>query len=411
MTSDLQKASEQQRCLIIHAGGNKTGSTAIQNMLDLNSNAIAQHGIDYISITKNAYSERPQNGNGVQIAKGLLQGTSSYELKSRIRDVLGRNRVSIVSSEDFCLLRKRHLESFAACLSEMNIRTEILMFVREPVEYFRSNYSQRLRMGQALTFQSYLHNPPVWQHAEFLKAAASCWPREFIHVLSYDNGKSSLFFTFWEKIRSICGVDITEIFEPVSVPVNRSFYLEELNLLRNLNQLFGIEFSQAISEWFTYASDYVGTAWEVGQPSINRIYDLHQADVDWINTTFFGGQNVVRKPAGPPEINDVQSAPDRLPDSNTLMKLLFFVLRNASQVTELGLTRFLINLADISEKYGGTSKLGDGTQFDNYYYLIKNPDLVHAGANPCLHFETYGRAEGRNWRSCDCDNCKALAGG
>lgn len=400
--------TKKQRSLIIHTG-NKTGSTAIQNMLDLYSQAIANLGIDYISMNRDAYFERYQSGNGARIANGALQNASPFELKSLVREVLGPNQFTIISSESFCKLGEQHLSLLRECLEELNIRPVFLVFVREPVEYFRSNYSQMLRMGRALTFDSYLEDlKPSWLHFDFLTALADSWPKQRIYVQSYDEAKSSLFSSFWQNIQNIFGIEGTAPISEGPKEINRSFYLEEMNLLLKQNKVFGGEFSLAVSDYFTYASGYVGTPWRVDQRSIDKIHDMLQLEVKWINETFFNGRQVIRKPTGPEEAGNNPSLDGKLPDGDTILGLLFYVMRNASQISESGLENFLHRINQISQSYGGTCKLNDGTQFDNYYYLLRNSDLVFSNVNPKEHFESYGKPEGRDWRSCDCDNCTVV---
>ena len=37
------------------------------------------------------------------------------------------------------------------------------------------------------------------------------------------------------------------------------------------------------------------------------------------------------------------------------------------------------------------------TDFDTERYLARNPDLVEAGVDPCEHYLTHGRIEGREY--------------
>jgi hypothetical protein len=398
--------SDNDRCIIIHAGGNKAGSTAIQNMLELNSETIARAGIDYVQSNRVPYTGRMQNGNGVGLVDAIIRGAGSFELKSLIRGCIAENRVAIISSEDFCCLRPPQLEIFFRCLNEMHVKSAILFYVREPAEYFRSGHSQSVRMGSALTLEQYLQEDSRWLHADLLRSVSSVWSPEDIFVLSFEQEKEALFTAFWAKVRDICGIDLRGRFVENAEQTNRSLYIEEMSLLGKLNEVFSVEFAQSISEWLIQDSGYKGTEWKMSQDWIDLIYDRHQNDVAWINTTFFGGRNVLIKPAGPSGDSTIPVAANALPDSSTMIKLLFFALSYGPHMHERQQSRFLHRLSESINNYGSTSTLSNGTQFDNCYYLINNLDLLGTSVDPRAHFEKYGRMEGRRWRVCDCNNCK-----
>jgi hypothetical protein len=99
---------------LLHLMANKTGSTALQNMLYTNQNLLRQFGIHYVDNA--ARNPLVQSGNGQDLVNLIRQGCSKNEIKRAILDFYRPDALSIISIEAFCLLSKSHKNTFLYAL-------------------------------------------------------------------------------------------------------------------------------------------------------------------------------------------------------------------------------------------------------------------------------------------------------
>jgi hypothetical protein len=90
------------KTLFVHCGGSKTGSSAIQNFLELRRSALADVGFAYRNPVGILYEHQIQSGNGAGLAWLLLdRQTSTTDLDACLISFVGDEPNAVCSSEFF----------------------------------------------------------------------------------------------------------------------------------------------------------------------------------------------------------------------------------------------------------------------------------------------------------------------
>jgi hypothetical protein len=91
-----------ERTLFIHAGGSKTGSSAIQNFLEFNATKLESIGYAYENRLNIKDYNRVTAGNGLLLFKAIKSvTTSNNEKDSLVLSYFGNSNIGICSSEFF----------------------------------------------------------------------------------------------------------------------------------------------------------------------------------------------------------------------------------------------------------------------------------------------------------------------
>lgn len=157
------------RILFVHAGGSKTGTTSLQNFLDLETEALSRAGLTYghrVGVTS-PYS--PTSGNGWPLLH-LLNTTDpgDYEVDALLESYLEDRPAGIVSTERFELVPFAGWQKLVASARRREVKVHIIFSVRDPVAYFVSRYDQAIkRHGEFRAPLVWLRDEP-WRHLDFL---------------------------------------------------------------------------------------------------------------------------------------------------------------------------------------------------------------------------------------------------
>jgi hypothetical protein len=382
--------------VLLHFGADKTGSTAIQNMLYENRQGLPKSGLFYHD--PRLLHNTIQSGNGQELYLRLREGATSFEVKEILSNLIEFGKLSIISCEGFSDLSKENLNTLFESLDQLDIEFKILMYIRNPVDYYMSAYSQAVkRHGYAKDFQGYI-DESFWTHASKLAEIADSHKNPEMTVILFDQRKNDLVKSFWESVQSLFNLNVPNIFYESEKVVNRSLFQEEIAFLVMINERFGSKFSSRISDYMLNVSDFVGTALSINQTQIKKIAKRHSNDVNNVNNRFFGGEQVVTFDASKNKGPKPRSLKN-YPNVEFLTQLLLYFMRNFETIVETTGSEDIENLRKhllLGEYF---SAMPDGQLFDNIFYLLNNVDIARSNNSPLFHFLNWGKNENRKWRS------------
>ena len=402
MLKPIKSPSAEQNVgqLLLHLGANKTGSTALQNMLYRNQNLLRQFGIQYTD--NNVKNLTVQSGNGQELVDLIRWSGSKNEIKQALLDFLRPDALSIISTEMFIRLSKSQWNSLLECIAELEIRVKALVYIRSPLDFYVSSYNQAVkRQGFYSDLDTFVQKSD-WSHLRLLRNLSGLDQYINVDVVLYDLVKDNLFQSFWEYVYRMFAIDVRDLIPEDQYFSNRSLYEEEIHLLQKINQVFNSDYSKLVSNFLVDDSSFKGTKAVLTRRDADKIFHKHEADVSWINDMFFAGESVltIDNEKYPPD--DSESIPsDGYPDPATLVKLVLYLLRHPQGPERRnalkGAEETVLRLENIRYE----EQMSDGVWFDSLYYLLKNPDVMSSESSPLKHFNEWGRAENRVWRSRD----------
>jgi hypothetical protein len=393
--SNTKHTTTNRNKVLLHFGADKSGSTAIQNMLYENRQILAKLGIIY-SDSRLLYNS-VQSGNGDKLYLLLKTGATGSEITKILSSLVETGKLSIISCEGFSNLSNIQLKPLYECLNRLKIDFKVLVYVRNPVDYYMSSYNQAVkRHGYHRDFNEFI-SESTWTHASTLMKLRESTPSLDVTVVSYDQNKSHLYKSFWESIHAMYGIDATSKIPESAELANRSLYMEEINFMVMINKLFGGKFSTLISDFILNETRFIGTTMKMSQKNVTEISMRHKDDVEWINQNFFSHDQIVVS-KNPSSKSSKSSRVGDLPDAATLLQLLLFMMRNIDDLVRDVENKNITNLRTKILQSDYFEDMPDGKLFDNVFYLLQNIDVASIQQSPMNHFLKWGQSENRKWR-------------
>ena len=282
----------QDKTLYLHAGGLKTGTSAIQNFLGRNKKQLTSSGISYLGNTKIAHNREVTSGNGVPLYFELITNNPDSHLDNLLQGYLGVNAKGICSYEGFSLLSEVHWIKLINSAKRLDIRLEVIFYVRNVIPFFISVYDQTIkRHGESRTIEEWIFLPDnKWQHLETLKILYALKEDVIFHVLSYDQHARSLLKSFLCIIKMDRTINITK--EDDNRVVNRSLTNSERIVLQTINKSF-TQKSEELSDMFLYSRPDAKTSFTYPKLVVKVLSKRFSQDVVWVNNSFFHGKKIV----------------------------------------------------------------------------------------------------------------------
>ena len=126
--------------LFLHIGLSKTGSSAVQSWLSLNSVLLRKCGYNYADLAPDAKLEKITSGNGA-LLKNKLSELNKDELVILLsKTYFCGSDIAIISSESLQAATISDLEKLKAALQALQVDTKIIAFMRSVYELCYSNY-------------------------------------------------------------------------------------------------------------------------------------------------------------------------------------------------------------------------------------------------------------------------------
>lgn len=346
--------------IILHIGHGKTGTSATQHLLAKNSSVLRRHGVIYPHHPDNELAERGATTSGnVSLNQGNWFETQIIE-----RALKESQYESLLFSNEMML--KRQAE-FLPRLIELRGQFEfqLILAVREPLEMLSSTYIQEVkRKGYYGSLEEY--EPREDHMSRSAEVIGICERnRVKIAVLNY----SALRRDISRRIFSLVEPAIIRdeaLDMDVSRTVNRSLSRSELRFVMAVNRICGASAGKAVSDRLVDELPHLsGDAVPIPLGVYERLRVRLRTAVDLVNQFLDPLERIRFEFVQPPDGRASMELSDR----------------------QVAIILEALNSRLMSEAF----------RFDPDSYLLKNPDVREARANPFEHFLNHGIAEGRGY--------------
>lgn len=146
--------------LILHIGTGKTGSTSIQGFLRANAETLLERGVIFPEsiglrnqrklpaiVQNNAAADGFLRANGIIGPEGQRRTKAAWAARFEEEIATSDARLCIVSAEHLSQLNHDEVRRLRDLLSRMFSEIQILVYLRDPVEYAVSMYDTALKVG------------------------------------------------------------------------------------------------------------------------------------------------------------------------------------------------------------------------------------------------------------------------
>lgn len=386
----------EKRILWIHAGGSKTGSSALQNFFELNVEYLNTQGIAYNNRANIKSDREITSGNGMLLFDSFMYKSLSKEeltdvILSYFEEFLSN---ALCSSEHFQILDVTSWNKLINITEENNIELRIVFYIRDVAPFFISAYDQMIkRHGEWRDMMewSYTFN---WEHLETLQKLSQIFSKDKMLIYSYERSKSHLIRSFLDAI----GITVTNNENYTkkinNKKVNRSLTLQERELLRRINKEFGDKYSMEISDRLIYQNPDFASEQRWDDSLIMQLTDRYHNDIQWVNDTFFDGFPMVKvyDDSIIKESTNLLSQEDEKSINDEVLKWSLSKIK-ALEEDAINLTIPFVAKRLSAIDWENASNPAIPEDFNPFAYLLLNAELLKAGVAPYHHFIHYGQFE------------------
>jgi hypothetical protein len=388
------------KTLFIHAGGAKTGSSALQNFFHINASQLESLGFAYENRLHIEHDYEIGSANGMLLYGILSSATAAdNEIDSAVLSYFGRCNSAICSSEFFAELDISGWKKLFESSKRLDVKLKVIFYVRNVIPYLLSAYDQIIkRHGGDELFDEWVKKA-TWQHGKALRIITDELPKSSIQVIHFDHERTNLIRGFL----AILGVDASFKIDPNDQrrQVNRSLTNEERNALIAVNKVLGAAYSKELSELLIYANPNAqGEPATYTKATVDSLLANFNTEVNWVNSFFFNDKTVVsvlpfkREEKIPSETSKIK--PEEKGDvERRLLGWALEKLKTIKDETE----QTIMEAVKVSSYNNSRNFHADlPADFDVLAYLLINRDILHAGVDPIKHFIDYGIREGRIYK-------------
>ncbi|HET6378285.1 MAG TPA: hypothetical protein VFG05_08275 [Methylocella sp.] len=379
------------RRLIFHIGAAKTGTSAIQRFLAVNTGPLRDCGLDYLR-GEPPLGQLPTVGNGVPLYQYFMQGERDpQKLENLLSGYFDTQPGAVVSFEMLSSLPEGCWRAILRACQAQNVEPSFVYYVRNVYPLYLSTYNQLVKNhGLTSTFEEFAGQRSVFHCAGVLDLLTRLAGPGRVHAAHYESEQANICEHF---LATVCpGADRAKFAFPAGL-VNRSLDAPELRLMRIANKYPAAHFPGELPNLLISRDPDRRAAQPFNPRVIKLLTRRHGRDVKTINMRYFGGQQKLLIAGAMP------SKPDKTARATAPAELLFeWALAKLGPDRHTGLQTYL----DQARALAAKSKKPFGAQFPSGFdaaaYLIANPDLLLARVNPYTHFLEHGCEEGRSWR-------------
>jgi hypothetical protein len=269
--------------LFLHIGLGKTGSSALQSWLSLNSEALSKQGVDYADLVPHAKTGEVSSGNGYDLQRALID--QDFDEVERLLTTTyffnPKNTVALVSCELFQGIRAPFVQKIHDICAKCDIDVTVIVYIRSVYEQQYSTYLQGIKRSSiSHRFGEQSADIAFHRSVEYLRRYVRVFGDKVIAV-NYDIAKKDIYGSLAE----IIGID-TKGLKKLKKKVNRSLTLEEAEVLRRMNRLHGGVFATNISDFIIKASPDIDTPIVYDRALLERVRDATEEDLLWVNEHF-----------------------------------------------------------------------------------------------------------------------------
>jgi hypothetical protein len=389
-----------EKTLFVHAGGSKTGSSALQNFCENNASRLEAVGLAYEHRINIKSHYEINSGNGMLLYRTLsCSTTQDFEIDSLVMSYFGFCKSAICSSEYFAEFGAHHWKRLVESSVRLGVKLKVIFYIRNVIPYFLSGYDQIIKChGGCRSFDEWVVEA-CWQHGSALRNIMDELPKTSIKVIHFDQVRSSLISSFLDSV----GIDpsFAVVQDEQDRQINRSLTEEEREVLKLVNSYLGDAYSQELSNLLIYANPNIrGKPATYKQSTAEFLIEKFSNEVDWINNTFFTGQPVVSVfPKESVKVLHENVMSKSVLNSIIEKQVLEWALEKQKTIKNEAGKQVFNDLKDAGIRNISGEYLPEvPVDFNGFAYLLLNPDVLHAGVNPTQHYIDYGKSEGRTYK-------------
>jgi hypothetical protein len=380
-------AEAGRRDLVLFTGTHKTGSTALHRYLAANRQILAGLGVRY----EIPGFQQGLFGNGQSLFDLLyLQQPNLAEVDKELEAYLAGTERAICLSEDLTRFGPKEWELLSAAFLRLGIRPRFLTFVRNVSSYYSSLHSEMAKAG--LTSKSFAEFCTSNHYAyvlRSLKNIAEIFGAAAMSVFHYESIASAID----RPLLELLGINDTQLDRSVLAHrVNRSLIDHELDLMLRLNAATGGRHAVELTELFTERRPGVHRPVRFGPAVRATLEARHAKDVEWVNATFFRGEDTLRVSSANlvPECESTTDLQLRIEINDDFVT---WCLKRINSDHRQGVDFVSSRLKSIDWVHSHHASIP--ANFDPVAYLILNKDLLNSQEKPFEHYIRYGQFERR----------------
>lgn len=388
------------KTLFIHAGGSKTGSSALQNFFYFNAAQLKSLGFAYENWFLIEHEHQIVSANGMLLYNILSSSTSvDKDIDNLILSYFGQCDSAICSSEFLAELSAYAWQRLYESLIRLGINFKVIFYVRDVIPFFQSAYDQMIkRHGGHASFDDWV-TKAFWQHGKSLQILAKELPRSSLQVVHFDQARTNLIRGFLD----ILGADASFKIDPKdqSRQVNRSLTNEERKALMAVNKALGAAYSTELSDLLIYANPNAkGEPVSYSQSTIDLLLERFNPEVHWVNHTFFDGQAVVSVlPYHSGKNAPTVQSGEKIEQANTVEKqVLDWAIEKLKTIRDEAESTIAHAIRVANRNEARKNHPDIPADFDVLSYLLINRDVLHACVDPIQHYIDYGKNEKRAYK-------------
>lgn len=263
--------------LYIHIGLSKTGSSAIQSWLSLNTKKLQQQGLYYADLSPSAKEGKITAGNGVLLFHACNAENWEEVERLLLSVYFNGNNKAIISSETLQNITPTAIEKIKLIADKNKIETQIIAYARSVYELLYSNYLQGVKR-HGFTFRFGEKEGMGYKPQRLFLENYSKVFKSKLRVLNYDSYKNNIYNSFADLLSINAKSFIVK-----NKKVNRSLTFIESEVLRKMNELHKGIFSTEISDYIISLSPEVYTAVFYDKELLNKTKINASNDLEWIN--------------------------------------------------------------------------------------------------------------------------------
>jgi hypothetical protein len=234
------------RCLYLHIGMHKTGTSSVQRALYDANPVLSRVGARYVDANVNhselylAFCEAPEKEHD-NIKRGIRSRADALRRRREILDNYGdklaacRNSAKLViSGEELCRLSLAGVEALRTFLSSHTDRVRVLAVTRDPLGFATSIAQEMIKGGSTIATET--RSPVQPQYRARLSPYIDVFGRENVTVLDYDEARAGMGGLVRQVLR---GMGLSpQVLEEIEAPhLNESLSCTAAHLLSRVNEL------------------------------------------------------------------------------------------------------------------------------------------------------------------------------
>jgi len=380
-----------RRTLIVHAGGGKAGSSAIQSALGKSAGALAEHGISYAHASADLSTYEITSGNGFMLYERLGRPDWEERGEALVESYLADKPVGICSSEFLGSLPEQDWRKLINVADARGIDVRVVYFVRSAVGYITASYNQDVkRSGEQRTLDEFARSAG-WQHLLDLRKLHGLFDADRLQVINYDVARQDIMSAMVRAAPELQEAEAA-LRANGNPTVNRSLTAAEIEVMRHINARLGQKYGPEVSDRLIYDQPELQGSISPNEDTIAILAGKFEDATSWVNVTFLNDPATALQFL--PAMSEAKAKRPDKPDRALRIALDWAIEKIESASEDVSSLRDAFLAIDWHNS--GHALIPHG--FDPIAYLLINLDVLKARNPPYHHYIESGHREGRQYR-------------